>query len=148
MNDFEAIRRLIALYGQLLDAKRLAEWGELFTEDAVFRVWGQTHRGRAAIVREIGGMQAEAPGKHVVLQPVIDWNGGDAAWAWTDLCALATTASKDAAFGRNAIGIATMGRYHDRLKRSAEDGRWRIEERVLVMAGETVPDGVADSPPY
>ena len=36
--DLEAIRRLIAIYGQLLDSKRFREWGELFTEDAVFRV--------------------------------------------------------------------------------------------------------------
>ena len=36
--DLEAIRRVIAIYGQLLDSKRLAEWGELFAEDAVFRV--------------------------------------------------------------------------------------------------------------
>ena len=41
--SFEAIRRLIAIYGQLIDSKRLQEWGDLFTEDGVFRVWGQTY---------------------------------------------------------------------------------------------------------
>ena len=69
MNDHEAIRRLIALYGQLLDSKRFAEWGELFTPDAVFQFWGRAIRGREEIVREIGGMQPPAPGKHVVLHP-------------------------------------------------------------------------------
>ena len=134
----EAIRRVIALYGQLLDAKRFDDWGALFTPDAVFTVWGRTYRGRREIVAEIGGMQPEAPGKHVVLQPVIDLDGDAHARAWTDLTALATT--------DRGIAIATMGRYHDRLV--VHEGRWRFAERVLVMGGEDVPDGVAPSPAY
>ena len=34
--DIEAIRRLIALYGQLLDDRRFEAWGELFCEEAEF----------------------------------------------------------------------------------------------------------------
>ena len=141
-DDLEAIRRLIAIYGQLLDSKRFREWGELFTEDAVFRVWGATHRGRDAIVQEIGGMQPDAPGKHVVLQPVIDLDPADPdrARAWTDLCALAT--------GPDGVSIATIGRYHDRLVRSVSDGRWRFAERVIVMGGEDVPEGVHPGPSH
>ena len=71
MNDHEAIRRLIALYGQLLDSRRFGDWGELFLEDGTFRVYGRTYRGRDEIEREIGGMQPPTPAKHVVLQPVI-----------------------------------------------------------------------------
>jgi hypothetical protein len=40
--------------------------------------------------------------------------------------------------------IATMGRYHDRLLRV--DGRWRFGERVLLFAGEPLPEGVAPVP--
>jgi uncharacterized protein (TIGR02246 family) len=134
----EAIRRLIALYGQLLDSKRLDDWGELFTPDATFSVWGRTYRGRAQIVDEIGGMQPEAPGKHVVLQPVIDLEEAGRARAWTDLTAFATT--------EQGIEIATIGRYHDRLV--VQDGRWRFAERVLVMGGEDLPEGVAPSPAF
>ena len=36
------VRRVIALYPQLLDAKRLGEWGGLFAEDAIFDVFGRT----------------------------------------------------------------------------------------------------------
>ena len=36
----EAIRRLMAIYAQLLDSKRIAEWGQLFAEDAVFEAGG------------------------------------------------------------------------------------------------------------
>lgn len=134
----EAIRRLHALYAQLLDSKRLEAWGDLFTPDAVFRVWDTRLEGRDAIVREIGGMQPDSPGKHVILQPVIDLEGDDRARSWTDLASLAS--------GEDGITIATIGRYHDRLVRDAGDGRWRFAERVIVMADEAVPEDVAPSP--
>jgi hypothetical protein len=147
MSEFEAIRRLIALYGQLLDEKRFDEWGELFEEDAVFRVWGQTYRGREAIQREIGGMQPDAPGKHLALQPVINLDGvcdtgdtRDTARAWTDFCALSS--------GADGINIATIARYYDRLVRDAKTGRWRFSQRVIVMGGEDVPDDIDPSPAY
>jgi uncharacterized protein (TIGR02246 family) len=138
MTDLEAIRRLIAIYAQLLDSRRLEEWGELFTPDATFEVWGKTYRGRREIVAAIGGMQPELPGKHVCLVPVIDLAGPERARAWTDLSAFAS--SKD------GISVATIGRYHDELVRQA--GRWRFARRVVVMAGESLPEGVAPSPAY
>lgn len=141
LEPLEAIRRLMAIYGQLLDSKRIAEWGELFTEDAVFQVWGQTWRGRDAIAAGIGGMQPDSPGKHVILAPVIDLLGPDRARAWTDLSAFSSGTD---ASGKQTISIATIGRYHDELVR--RDGRWRFTRRVVVMAGETTPDGVTPSP--
>src|SRR5262249_18531724 len=90
--DLERIRRLVALYGPLLDAGRLAECGELFTRDGVFAVYGRTCRGREEIVREIGGMQPppDRPVKHLLLAPVVDFAGADAALAWTDVTVCAT----------------------------------------------------------
>ncbi len=140
MDDYEAIRRLIALYGQLLDSKRFDDWGRLFTPDARFRVWDRCHEGREAIQREIGGMQPATPGLHVVLQPVIELEGSDRARAWTDLSAFATT--------EQGIMIATIGRYHDRLVKDPAGARWRFAERTLVMAGETLPEGAQPSPAY
>lgn len=134
----ESIRRLVALYAQLLDDKRFAAWGDLFTDDAEFSVWGRTLRGRDEIVREIGGMQAATPGKHACFPPVIDLADADHARAWTDFSAFATDAE-----GR--IFPATIARYHDELVRGA-DGRWRFARRAIVFAGEAVPDGVAPSP--
>ena len=136
LDTYEAIRRLMAIYAQLLDSKRIAEWGQLFTEDAVFAVWGQTWRGRAAIEVGIGGMQPELPGKHVILTPVIDLKAPDRALVWTDLSAFASA--------KEGISVATIGRYHDELVKQA--GRWRIARRIVVMAGESTPDGVAPSP--
>jgi uncharacterized protein (TIGR02246 family) len=138
MNDYEAIRRLIALYGQLLDSRRFDDWAQLFTSDASFTVWGRTYRGRREIEREIAGMQPEQPGKHVVLQPVIDLRGPDEARAWTDLSAFAS--------GKDGYSIATVGRYHDHVVRQA--GRWRFASRVIVMAGDAVPAGVEPTPPH
>jgi len=141
MNDHEAIRRLIALYGQLLDSKRLEEWGDLFVDDAVFRVWDDTYSGRAEIQREIGGMQPEHPGKHVILQPVINLDDEHHARAWTDLSAFSMAEDQ-------SISIATIGRYHDRLERGGQDGRWRFRQRVIVMEGEGVPADVDPSPSF
>ncbi len=137
MNDYEAIRRLIALYGQLLDTGRLEEWGELFTQGASFSVYGRTYQGRSEIVAEIGGMQTDPPGKHVVLQPVIDLDDSSHARAWTDLSAFGAS-------GDGHFSIATVGCYHDRLRKSA--GRWRIQQRTLVMGGEPLPEGIDPSP--
>jgi len=138
MNDYQAIRRFIALYGQLMDSRRFDDWADLFMPDAIFRVWGHCHEGRDAIQREICGMQPEAPGKHVVLQPVIDLIDARQALCWTDLSALAS--------GERGFAIATIGRYHDRLVKDPTDGLWRFAERTLVMAGEKAPDGVAETP--
>lgn len=136
MNDYEAIRRLIALYGQLLDSGRLEQWGALFTSDATFSVWGQTFRGRDEIVREIGGMQPDAAGKHAILQPVIDLDDEHTARAWTDFTALATS--------EDGIAVVTLGRYHDRLAKI--DGLWHFASRDLAIGGETLGEGIDVTP--
>jgi len=137
----EAIRRLIAIYAQLLDSRRFDEWGELFSVDATFLVWGRCYRGREEIQREIAGMQsADHPGKHALLQPVIDLAGDDRARAWTDMSVMTTT--------DGGIEVATIGRYHDEVVRDPSDGRWRFASRTIVMAGEPLPEGVAPAPAY
>jgi 3-phenylpropionate/cinnamic acid dioxygenase small subunit len=139
MDDFERIRRLVALYAQLLDSGRLAEWGGLFTADASFTLFGRILRGREEIVREIGAMQPgpDRPVKHLLLPPVIDLGPDGQALVWTDVTVFATGPDR-------AVSIATIGRYHDRLVR--EGSRWRFRERVLLFAGEPVPEGVAPVP--
>ena len=137
MNEFEAIRRLIALYAQLLDAKRLAAWGELFSEDAVFLVFGRTLRGRAEIMSAVGGMQPAAPLKHAVLQPVIDLIDVNRARAWTDFSVFMTTSE--------GIRTSNFATYHDRLAKGP-DGRWRIAQRAIVSPGDALLSGVDPVP--
>ena len=50
----DEIRRLIALYAQLVDSGRLEEWSHLFCEEASLRVYGQTFVGREPIREGIG----------------------------------------------------------------------------------------------
>ena len=85
MNDLEAIRRVIALYAQLVDDKRFEEWGQLFTEDAVFVAHGRRIEGRARIVESIAAMLGPIQVKHLVASPVVDLVATDRAMAWTDL---------------------------------------------------------------
>ena len=136
MNDLDAIRRLIALYPQLLDAKRLEEWGGLFAEDAIFDVFGRRLVGRAEIVREIGAMQPATPLKHAVFAPIVELDAPDRARAWTDF---ATFAQSDA-----GIAIANFATYHDVLTK--QGGRWRIAQRTIVIAGEQPPKEVGAVP--
>lgn len=140
MDDIESIRRLVFIYSQLLDDSRLDEWEALFTEDAVFTVWGNVYDGRPAIREGIGGMTSEYPGKHVAFATVADIDG-DQAWAWTDFTALAD--SGPGQWGRSYI-VATVARYYDHLVR--RDGRWLFARRQIRMAGEPLPDGARPSP--
>ena len=138
MSDIEAIRRLLALYAQLLDAKRLREWGELFAEDALMLVFGRALRGRAEIVSAIGGLQPKQALKHAVLQPVIDVIDVDRARAWTDFSVMVTAPD-------GAIRITNFATYHDRLQKGA-DARWRIAQRAIVAPGDELPPGVDPVP--
>jgi len=140
MDDEQAIRRLIMLYSQLLDDCRWDEWAELFSEDAVFSVWGESHVGRDAILAAISGIQPEMPGKHVAFATVLDVDG-DQALAWTDFVALADNGPGQ--WGRSYI-IATAARYYDRIVR--DDGRWRFARREIRMAGDPLPDGAVPTP--
>jgi hypothetical protein len=92
-------------------------------------------------VREIGAMQPprDRPVKHLLLAPVVDLAGDGTALAWTDMTVYATGPER-------RIAIATMGCYHDRLVR--DGARWRFRSRVLVFAGEPLPEGVAPAPAW
>lgn len=138
MDDDAAIRRLIALYSQLIDDKRFDEWGALFDEDAIFEARGQRWSGRAEIVTSIRALMATPITKHLAGIPVIDVAGDGTALAWTDLTTFIG--------GESGVAIATIGRYHDRFRRGG-DGRWRFTARVLVTAGGgALPADVAPSP--
>lgn len=135
-DDENQIRRLIALYGQLLDDRRFDEWANLFLEDAV--VMG--HVGREAYVKAIAVGQPSSPTKHVACSTVIDLDG-DRAAAWTD------------GFGLIDVGPGPNGsrtyanfplRYYDQLVRI--DGCWRIARRDYAPPGGAVPDGAFKTP--
>ncbi|MCB0997236.1 MAG: nuclear transport factor 2 family protein [Acidimicrobiales bacterium] len=133
------IRRTIALYCHLIDDKRFDEWGDLFTDDAVFEARGSRFNGRSEIVASISAMMAQATTKHLIGACVVDLLGDDHARAWTDLATFVPTP--------NGPIVATIGRYHDELRRGA-DGRWRFSSRLLVLAGEPGPADALPSPAH
>ena len=118
------VQRTIALYGQLLDDLSMAEWGRLFTANAVWAMPGVVLRGRQAIVEGVRAMEPEQPGlvRHLAFAPVIDFAADSHARAWTDMMFM-TRAAFDAPWQ-----LILVGRYCDELVRGA-DG-WQFSQRV------------------
>jgi len=46
-DDVSQVRRLLALYCQLMDDRSYGEWSELFTADGVWALGGKEYRGPA-----------------------------------------------------------------------------------------------------
>lgn len=126
------IRRLLAEYCHHFDDVRPDQFAALFTEDAVFGVFGRCFSGRVDIRDNIAG-QASAlpPGQHVTYNTVIDLDDDAAtARARTDFLYL----SKNG----DGYAIAAAGRYDDVLERQPD--RWRIKARTIVFLGDPVPE--------
>jgi 3-phenylpropionate/cinnamic acid dioxygenase small subunit len=117
------IQRLIALYCQLLDDLRLEEWGELFTQDAVWSLPTVSFQGRAEIVKGVGAMEPEERGrvKHITFTPIIEFEDEHHAYAWSDLTALMKSE-------RGTWSVVAAGRYYDTLEFTG--GRWRFKSRI------------------
>jgi hypothetical protein len=130
----DAIGRLITLYGQLLDDHRLEEWGDLFTEDAIWRIPSVTFEGRTAIVAGVGAMEPPLPGrvKHLSFSPVIDFESATRARAWTDQVALHCP--------EETWLVVAAGRYHDVVE---SDGHaWRFASRETDVRWPPGSDGL------
>ena len=124
LGDEFDIRRLLAMYCQLLDDGRFDEWIELFTEDIEFVVMGMHKHGHADLRGFIEpSQQADARGKHMISEPWIRLESGTAASATTDFAWV----SKQGVVGQ-------AGRYHDRIVK--HDDRWRFQRREIVFTGD------------
>ena len=134
--DDNQIRRIIALYGQLLDDRRFDEWADLFLSDAI--VMG--YAGRDAFLKGIAGIQPPTPTKHIACSTIIDL-AVDSAYAWTDAIALV-----DIGGGPNGSQSYAQFplRYYDEFVRA--DGRWRIARRDSVLPGAPLPSGARRTP--
>lgn len=153
MNDLEELRRVISLYGPLLDDGRFDEWSQLFAEDAEWisipgiygpqgtspKTW--TVRGRDQIVAQVSSFteplrkSGSVRGLHFSGPPVIDVQGNRAN-AWWDFIIMHITPS--------AITPSNTGRYYARFEK--QGGRWRFTQRVSVQHGADLPAGLAPLP--
>jgi hypothetical protein len=132
--DIEAIKKLKARYFRLMDTKQWAEFGDVFTRDAVLRGGDQEIAGRAAIVEFVSGMCAGVRSAHQGFLPEIDiLAAGQASgvWAMSDYFEVRGT--------EPAVGFSGFGHYEDRYTR--EDGAWRISAsrltrlKIIPLAG-------------
>lgn len=132
MNDYEAIRRVIALHAQLLDERRWPELAALFCPDGVLPWGGNTFRGRKEIIEGLPETQPKIPHriKHFVYAPVIEIYGNDAR-AWSDVIVSLVPEAGPAE-------MSFVGRYHDHLRR--ENGRWLLSKHITVKTGDALPD--------
>jgi hypothetical protein len=138
----DAIGRLVALYGQLLDDLRLEEWGGLFTEDAIWRIPSVTFEGRSAIVEGVGAMEPPTTGKvkHLSFPPVIDFESATKARVWTDQIALHCP--------EETWLVTAAGRYYDVVVFDGQ--RWRFASReadVRWPPGSDALSGLVPTPP-
>ena len=117
------MRRTLVEYCQTLDDGRFDEWTDVFTSDVVFTVMGRRLEGREAVRGFIEPtQQAEARGRHLLSEPLIDLDGDDA------------RVTTDYAFITRDNEVMSSGRYHDVLRR--DDDRWRIARREIVFTGD------------
>jgi uncharacterized protein (TIGR02246 family) len=140
MDDAQAIARVVVLYSQLLDDRRMDEWGELFTEDAVWSTPQLTLRGRQGIAQGVGEMQRSLAGnvKHMSFTPSIEIDTSESARAWTDLTVLVR---------RDGVwGFSAAGRYYDHFVKGS-DGRWRIASRAADINADEKPELPLTPPP-
>lgn len=125
--DIEAIKQLKARYFRLMDTKRWAEWGEVFTTDVRMEVPEADVEldGRQAVVDGVSAILASAVTTHHGLMPEIEITAPDAAtgtWAMTDYV---EWPSSDGA----RVGLRGYGHYHEEYVR---DGKtWRIAKTRL-----------------
>jgi len=121
MNDYEAIRNLLALYCHHMDDGKYDAWSELFTEDGV---WGSAKPlvGRTALRKFIESYPAaiRQVSKHLTTNSVIDVTG-ETAEAVSDFVVVRRV--------RTGAIVVRGGRYTDKLIK--KDGRWLFARRDI-----------------
>ena len=153
MSDLDEVRRVIALYGPLLDDGRFDDWAQLFAEDAewisvpgLYRPAGAepktwTVRGRDQIVAQLKAITEalrqgdKARSLHFSGTPVVDVQG-DQAHAWWDFVIMHIT--------QDVISTTHTGRYYSRFAK--QEGRWRFTQRVSLQHGAPWPPGLTPLP--
>lgn len=134
-DDEGAIREVIALYGMLLDDRRVEEWLDLFAPDAEF----SQCKGHEQIADAIVGGQASLGNKHLACASIVRVDG-DAALAWTDGLGMVDAGDTGSGPGYTLYPL----RYYDRLRRM--DGRWKFIRRDVQLPGQPLPTGAVAVP--
>ncbi|HVN02397.1 MAG TPA: nuclear transport factor 2 family protein [Caulobacteraceae bacterium] len=126
----EACERLALDYSFLADAGRLDEWAQLFAEDGELILFGQTHRGPAAIRAAVGaGRGASALTVHAITNHRIDVLGEEAAEATAYIVVFSGERKDGGPAAVAKIAPVMVGTYHDAYKRTPTG--WKFARRAF-----------------
>ena len=122
------VRRLLALYCQLLDDSRYEEWSQLFTPDGLWVLGDREYHGRPAIKAYMDQLRRDRPDwrtRHLCTNLVLELDDG-AGRVTSDLAMLVR--NRD-----DPWRVASLGRYYDRVVRQPDAPGWQFAERRLVV---------------
>jgi 3-phenylpropionate/cinnamic acid dioxygenase small subunit len=122
------VRRLLALYCQLLDDSRYDEWSQLFTPDGLWVLGANEYRGRPAIKAYMDQLRRDRPDwrtRHLCTNLVLELEGTEGR-VTSDLAMLARN-------GQEPWQVVSLGRYYDHVVRRPDATGWQFSERRLVV---------------
>ena len=129
-DDVSQVRRLLALYCQLMDDRSYGEWSELFTADGVWALGGKEYRGAAearAYMDQLLRNRPQRRSRHLNTNLLIELDG-----------AMGRVTSDYAMLASEPDGapwtVIALGRYFDRVVRAPDGSRWQFAERRLGTA--------------
>jgi hypothetical protein len=126
-----ACARLAVDYSFYADSQQLEAWSKLFAEDAEMTLFGQTHKGRAAILASLNGGNGGAIASfHSNSNIRIDVVSGTEAKGTVGVTLFAAP-RKDGVAQLKEITPAVVGHYVDEYRKTAEG--WRIAKRGFNM---------------
>lgn len=134
----EACERLALDYSHFADTQQMEAWSELFAQDGELVLFGQTHRGPAAIRAAVGpGRGAAAVSVHAITNHRIDVVSAEEATATAYILAFVGERKDGGAASQGRIAPAMVGVYHDAYRRTAAG--WKFARRAFEPWITTAP---------
>lgn len=122
-----ACERLSLDYSHHADSAQLNEWSELFAEDGEMHLFGQIHKGRAAIRKSIS-VDAEMVTVHSIANVRIDVLGADEAQG-SAYVTVFVGKKKDGKATAPTVAPILVGIYRDSYRRT--DAGWKFARRIF-----------------
>jgi len=129
-----AVRQLLGRYAHLVDTRCMDECEQLFAEDAMLDVLGETYRGRSEARRWLNSLDSYGPaGKHMVCNHVVTWHEGGPLSAISDFMVFKDMDGRWASTSRGA--------YHDQFLFRNDELLFQQRRIEVVFAKTVTPTG-------
>jgi hypothetical protein len=126
----EACERLALDYSFFADGQRMDEWSALFADDGELVLFGQTHRGPAAIRAAVGaGRGASALSVHAITNQRIDVVSENEATASVYIIVYGGERKNGGPAAARTIAPMMVGTYHDAYRKTAAG--WKFARRAF-----------------